>query len=103
MVSFQGSRKATPTTSRVKVAELKAPEVICSKDEKDRGIISPITAVLKNSDKIRANTLVGIKIVDQTSLDEANRRLLLENMLKVNLRLCNDLSFSLINSRTLSS
>ena len=39
------------------------------------GIVNPLGAVVKNSDKLRAKTLVGINVVDQRSLTEASTKL----------------------------
>jgi len=60
-------------------------------------VFSPMTMVVKNSDVIRAWALVGVEIIDQDSLEVASRRLVAMGMLKVKVRLCQDMSSSGVN------
>ena len=61
------------------------------------GVISPMSAVIKNSDILRAKTLVKVKISDQHSLREANEKLKEVKEKKVKTRIAVDLSATGIN------
>lgn len=61
------------------------------------GRISPMSAVIKNSDILRAKILVKIEIKDQDSLREANEKLKAVMEKKVKTRIAMDLSATGIN------
>ena len=61
------------------------------------GVISPLGAVLKNSDVIRARMLVGVQIEDQQSLTVANDRLATLGYPLVKARLITDLTATGVN------
>lgn len=61
------------------------------------GIISPMSAVIKNSDILRAKTLVKVEIKDQHSLREANEKLKAVKEKKVKTRIAVDLTATGIN------
>jgi hypothetical protein len=66
-----------------------------------QGIISPMGAVIKNSDKSRATVLTGIEIVGQHSLSQANEKLESMGQPAIKARMTNDVSASGINRAAL--
>ena len=71
--------------------------VIKVADESMIGITSPMSAVVKKSDMLRAKTLVQVDIKDQYSLKEANEMLLSVGEKKVKTRTAVDLTATGIN------
>jgi hypothetical protein len=61
------------------------------------GVESPMSAVIKNSDHVRAETLVGIKIVDQASLTLASSKLEQMGLREIKARVAIDLTASGVN------
>ena len=74
----------------------------CNPCSRVEGIVTPLGAVLKNSDKLRAKTLVGIDIVDQASLTEASSLLVAGGHNKVKVRITTDCAATGINRVTYS-
>ena len=74
----------------------------CNPYSKVDGIVTPLGAVLKNSDKLRAKTLVGIDIVDQESLTMASSLLVTNGHNKVKVRITTDCAATGINDATYS-
>jgi hypothetical protein len=60
-------------------------------------VISPMSAIVKNSDICRAKVLVNILVVDEASLLEANRRLVAMGFKKIKVRAALDVSATGIN------
>jgi len=65
-------------------------------------IFNPMGIVLKNSDKLRALTLAGVSIIDDSTLAEANSRLLGMGQTKVKVRITNDFTASGLNAAAYS-
>jgi hypothetical protein len=62
-----------------------------------QGIISPMGAVIKNSDKVKAKVLTGISVCDQSSLAQANTALEAKGFVGIKARLTNDVTASGVN------
>ena len=60
-------------------------------------VVSPMSAIVKNSDICRAKVLVNILVVDEASLLEANRRLVAMGFKKIKVRAALDVSATGIN------
>lgn len=67
-----------------------------------RGIVNPLGCVVKNSDKARARTLVGVQVVDQDSLTLASELLVAGGHPKIKARLTTDTTATGINDAALS-
>ena len=65
------------------------------------GIINPLGAVVKNSDKLRAKTLVGIEVKDQASLTLASNTLLEKGYNKIKTRITTDMTANGVNNASL--
>ena len=66
------------------------------------GIVNPLGAVVKNSDKLRAKTLVGINVVDQRSLTEASTKLVDKGYNKIKTRITTDMTATGVNGACIS-
>ena len=70
-----------PSVAKFQVTAMKEFDKMCDSGaleknpEGSNGIVTPLGAVIKNSDKQRAKVLTGISITDQKSLSSANVRL----------------------------
>ena len=60
-------------------------------------VVSPMSAIVKNSDICRAKVLVNIVVKDEASLLEANKRLLELGLKKIKVRAAVDVSATGIN------
>ena len=67
-----------------------------------KGIISPMGAVLRNSDKDKCLVLTVVTVIDQESLSQANIKLEKLGMPPIKARMTNDLSASGINKASLT-
>lgn len=65
-------------------------------------IINPLGAIIKNSDKIRAQTQVGITIKDQSSLSTASQSLISMGLPKIKSRIITDVTATGINGAAYS-
>ena len=66
------------------------------------GIINPLGAVVKNSDKLRAKTLVGVHVVDQKSLTDASTKLVDKGYNKIKTRITTDMTATGVNGACIS-
>jgi len=78
--------------------KMKAHGVIKEAEPSRTGIISPMSAVIKNSDKLRAKALVRIEVKDQVSLQRANQELSLIGEKGIKIRVATDLTATGINN-----
>ena len=65
-------------------------------------VINPIGTVLKNIDKVRAEVLVGVHIVDQATLQDASDKLVAAGFPKVKVRVATDMTASGVNDLALT-
>jgi len=79
------------------IAKMLDNGVIRIAGEDMKGLVSPMSAVVKNSDILRAKTLVQVDIVDQDSLREANEKLMAIGEKKIKTRTAVDLTATGIN------
>ena len=71
--------------------------VVTPASDSMRGVLSPMGAIVKNSDKVRAKVLTDVKVVDQKSLSEASAALLDQGFPEIKARIAVDLSASGVN------
>lgn len=69
----------------------------CNPTSTTVGLVTPLGAVVKNSDKLRARTLVGINITDQTTLSKASELLVQGGWNKVKVRITTDCAATGLN------
>lgn len=65
-------------------------------------VVTPLGAILKNSDKTRARAVVGINIASQETLQQANERLEAKGLPKVKVRVTMDCTATGVNGAALS-
>ena len=91
-----------PDNVAAEVQSMVDQKVLIPCSDRIPGVINPLGAIIKNSDKLRALTLVGINIVDQPSLSSANHSLLSQGHPKVKVRITTDCSAPGTNRATFS-
>jgi hypothetical protein len=83
------------------VEDMKDNLVLIRSNDYIPGIINPLGAVVKNSDKLRAKTLVNINVTDQASLTLASETLIKNGYTKIKTRMATDMSATGVNRAAL--
>lgn len=89
-----------PTSCDIEFQDMIQDNVVIECDRRNVKFLTPMNAIIKNSDKIRAKVLVHTTIVDQLSLNIANEKLLSMNQPKIKVRLAVDHTGTGLNAQT---
>jgi len=88
------------TSCDIEIGNMVKDQVLIPCDRKFVKFLTPMNAILKNSDKVRAKVLVNVIVSDQISLDLANTKLALMNQPKIKVRLAVDHTGTGLNAKT---
>eukprot|EP01042_Synura_sphagnicola_P012491 gene12491-15892_t len=89
-----------PTSVHKEISEMISQGVLRPVDPLSPGLLHPLGAQIKNSDRVRAKVLASIDITDQASLDAASTALVAGGSSKVKCRLTLDPTATGLNDST---
>jgi len=89
-----------PTSCDKEFQDMIQDNVVIECDRRNAKFLTPMNAIMKNSDKIRAKVLVNTIITDQNSLNVANEKLTVMNQPKIKVRLAVDHTGTGLNAQT---